>query len=74
MLRSLRFRVPALFLIGIVLSGVIAAGTAVGLFQNYVQDRTRDELRRNASGLAELYVQQATDALDQDRQPLPLSA
>jgi signal transduction histidine kinase len=74
MLRSLRFRVPALFLIGIVLSGVIAAVTAVGLFQNYVQDRTRDELRRNASGLAHLYVQQAKEALDQDRPPVPLSA
>ena len=74
MLRSLRFRVPALFLIGIVLSGVVAAVTAVGLFQNYVQGRSRDELRQNAVGLAHLYVQQALQSIDQDRPPVRLSA
>src|SRR3954471_1191582 len=74
MLRSLRFRVPALFLIGIVLSGVVAAATAVVFFQNYVQSRSRDELRQNAIGLSHLYAQQAIFALDQDRPPVPLSA
>jgi signal transduction histidine kinase len=74
MLRSLRFKVPALFLIGIVLSGVVAAATAVVFFQNYVEDRTRDELQQNAQGLAQTYIDQATAALDQDRPPTPLSA
>jgi signal transduction histidine kinase len=74
MLRSLRFRVPALFLIGIVLSGVVAAATAVVFFQNYVQDRARTELRQNAEGLAATYVQQATASLDEDRPPVKLSA
>jgi signal transduction histidine kinase len=69
MFRSLRFKLPALFLIGIVLSGVIAAATAVGLVQNYVQDRTRAELRQNAAGLADMYETQALEALDQDRPP-----
>jgi signal transduction histidine kinase len=71
--RSLRFKLPALFLIGIVLSGVIAAATAVGLVQNYVEDRTRSELRQNAAGLAHLYETQAIEALDQDRGPVPFA-
>src|SRR3954453_5318084 len=74
MFRSLRFRLPAFFLIGIVLSGVIAAAIAFGLFQNYVQDQTRTELVRNARGLAHLYRQQALNAQDQGRKPVPLSA
>ena len=73
MFRSLRFRLPAFFLIGIVLSGVIAAAIAFGLFQNYVQDRTRNELKRNAAGLAALYEKQAKASLDQNRK-VPLSA
>ena len=74
MLRSLRFRLPALFLIGIVLSGVVSAATAVGLFQNYVESRTRDELRRNAAGLAGLYEEQALQSLDEGRPPaVPLA-
>jgi signal transduction histidine kinase len=72
--RSLRFRLPAFFLIGIVLSGVIAAAIAFGLFQSYVQDRTRDELRRNAKGLAHLYQQQALASQDKGRPPVRLSA
>jgi signal transduction histidine kinase len=72
--RSLRFRLPAFFLIGIVLSGVIAAAIAFGLFQSYVQDRTRSELKRNAAGLAKLYEKQAIAAQDQNRRPVPLSA
>ncbi len=73
-LRSLRFRLPALFLIGIVLSGVVAAATAIGLFQDYVEDRTRAELRRNAAGVARLYAEQAIATLDEDRSPAPFIA
>ena len=69
MLRSLRFRLPALFLLGILLAGVIAAVTAVGLFQDYVEDRTRNELRREARGLADLYAIQAVRTIDEDRPP-----
>src|SRR6266545_2586277 len=35
MLKSLRFRLPALFLLGIVVSGLIATAIALALFQNY---------------------------------------
>jgi signal transduction histidine kinase len=59
MLRSLRFRLPALFLAGIVLSGLITAVIALRLFQNYTQHRLVSELRRDAVGLTELYQAQA---------------
>ena len=59
MLRSLRFRLPALFLVGIVVSGLIAAVIALRLFQSFVQSRLKAELRRDAVGLTELYQEQA---------------
>src|SRR5919201_5565016 len=59
MFRSLRFRLPALFLAGIVVSGLIAATIAFGLFQDAVLDRSRAELRREAAGLTQLYAEQA---------------
>jgi two-component system OmpR family sensor kinase len=59
MFRSLRFRLPALFLAGIVLAGIIATLIAVKLFQNYQRDRKFAEMRREAKGLARLYGEQA---------------
>lgn len=62
MFRSLRFRLPALFLLGIVVSGLIASVIALRLFQSYVIDRSKSELRREATGLTEVFVQQAITA------------
>jgi hypothetical protein len=62
MFRSLRFRLPALFLLGIVVSGLIASVIALRLFQSYVIDRSKKELRREAIGLTEVFVQQAITA------------
>jgi two-component system OmpR family sensor kinase len=62
MLRSLRFRLPALFLLGIVLSGVIAALIALRLFQGYVLTRSKAQLRREAIGLTEVFARQAITA------------
>jgi two-component system OmpR family sensor kinase len=62
MFRSLRFRLPALFLLGIVVSGLIAAVVALRLFQGYVLSRSKSELRREAIGLTEVFVQQAITA------------
>jgi signal transduction histidine kinase len=59
MLRSLRFRLPALFLVGIVVSGLIAAVIALRLFQSFVSSLLTSELRRDAIGLTELYQEQA---------------
>jgi two-component system sensor histidine kinase BaeS len=57
--RSLRFRLPALFLLGVVLAVVIAALIAVQFFQNYTRTRAVEELRAESAGIAQQYVQQA---------------
>jgi signal transduction histidine kinase len=62
MFRSLRFRLPALFLVGIVVSGLVAAVVALRLFQDYVLDRSKAELRREAIGLTEVFARQAITA------------
>ena len=73
MLRSLRFRLPALFLAGIALAGLVSTAIAVGLFQDYVRDRSLADLRREAAGLTQLYAEQAIRAIDEDR-PAPAFA
>jgi signal transduction histidine kinase len=62
MFRSLRFRLPALFLLGIVVSGLIAAVLALRLFQDYVLERSKADLRREAIGLTEVFARQAITA------------
>jgi two-component system sensor histidine kinase BaeS len=57
--RSLRFRLPAIFLAGLVLAGVVASLLAIGLFQDYARDQTIEELRREARGIASLYAENA---------------
>ncbi|MDX6409896.1 MAG: two-component system, OmpR family, sensor kinase [Gaiellaceae bacterium] len=64
MLSSLRFRLPALFLLGIVVSGLVAAVLALRLFQGYVLNRSKADLRREAIGLTEVFAQQAITAND----------
>jgi signal transduction histidine kinase len=63
MLRSLRFQLPALFLLGIVVSGLVSAAIALRLFRDYAQNRARSqayaELAREAKGLTQLYSHQA---------------
>ena len=59
LLRSLRFRLPALFLVGIVLAAVVAALIAVRFFQDYTHTRTAHELRAESAGIVQLYTQQA---------------
>ena len=56
MFRSLRFRLPALFLAGIALAGLVASLIALRLFQDYTRNTTLSELSREAQGLAQLYV------------------
>jgi signal transduction histidine kinase len=69
MFRSLRFKLPALFLAGIALTGIVAAAIAFGLFQDYTRDRTIKQLRREAAGLTALYAKQARRAHDENRPP-----
>jgi two-component system sensor histidine kinase BaeS len=65
---SLRFRLPALFLLGIVLSGIVAALIALRLFQSYTRDQSLVELRREAAGLAQLYAESALRSVDKGQQ------
>jgi signal transduction histidine kinase len=62
--RSLRFRLPALFLAGATLAGLVSTIISIGLFQDYTEDRLRAELRREARGLTALYAEQAARAID----------
>jgi signal transduction histidine kinase len=55
-LRSIRFRLPAFFLASIVLAGIVAAAIAFRLLDSYTLSRARADLRREASGLTELYA------------------
>ncbi|HEY7708247.1 MAG TPA: HAMP domain-containing sensor histidine kinase [Gaiellaceae bacterium] len=67
MFRSLRFRLPAFFLAGAVVAGLVSALIALGFFQDYTEDRLIAELRREARGLATLYAEQAIRSQDADR-------
>ena len=66
-MRSLRYRIPAVFLLGVLVAAIVAAVLAVRLFQDYTRDRTLSELRRQAQGLAELYQEQAIRSVDEAR-------
>src|ERR687884_473717 len=43
MFGSLRFRLPALFLLGIVLAGIVATAISIRFFQNYTRARALAE-------------------------------
>jgi signal transduction histidine kinase len=66
-LNSLRFRLPALFLAGIALSGLVTSLIALRLFQDYTRDASLNELRREARGLAQLYAESAVRAVDEEK-------
>ena len=59
MLGSLRFRLPALFLLGIVLAAVVATLIAVRFFQSNTRTNAVSELRATSAGIVPLYEQQA---------------
>jgi signal transduction histidine kinase len=58
-LRSLRFRLPALFVLGFVVAGVVATLVAVRFFQSYTRTHAATELRGESAGIVRLYEQQA---------------
>jgi len=65
MLGSLRVRLPALFLLGIVLAGILAALISLRLFQTYTRGQSIAELQREAQGLSALYADAALRAADE---------
>jgi len=72
--RSLRFRLPAFFLAGIVVAGIVTALFAIRLFRDYAEDDTLADLRRQAAGLAELYAKQADLSVGQGSDPPEFAA
>jgi signal transduction histidine kinase len=54
--RSLRFRLPALFLAGILISGLVATAVSIRLFQDYTRNRALSDLRRESLGLVKIYA------------------
>ena len=69
MFRSLRFRLPALFLAGVVTAGLVAAAIAFQLLQSYTLNRARADLRRESKGLTQLYAAVVRGSND----PVPVS-
>jgi signal transduction histidine kinase len=75
MFRSLRFRLPALFLAGAALAAAVSTVISIGLFQDYTEDRLLAELRREARGLTTLYAEQARRVVEapEGKEPIPLA-
>jgi signal transduction histidine kinase len=67
--RSLRFRLPTIVLVAVLVAAVITAAVAARLFQDFTRDRTVGELRRQAEGLAQLYRAQADPGGDAPQAP-----
>ena len=65
MFRSLRVRLPLLFLAAIALAFLVASLIALRLFQDYTRTQSLAELRREANGLAELYGESARQSNDE---------
>jgi signal transduction histidine kinase len=59
MFGSLRVRLPALFLLGAVLAGLVAALISIRFFQSYTHQRAVVELRSEGAGIVQLYASQA---------------
>jgi hypothetical protein len=58
-LRSLRFRLPALFVLGIVLAAAVASLIAIRSFQSNTRSHAATELRADSAGIVRLYEQRA---------------
>jgi signal transduction histidine kinase len=64
MFRTLRFRLPALFLAGVIAAGLVSAAIAFQLLESYTLSRARADLRREAAGVTKLYEAQASSSND----------
>jgi signal transduction histidine kinase len=64
-LRSLRFKLPAIFFAGVLVAALVTLAIAVRFFQEDTRTRTLAELERQAEGLAELYTLQANASIDE---------
>jgi two-component system OmpR family sensor kinase len=67
MFRSLRFRLPAFFLAGVALVGIVSTAIAIQLFQQHIRSQSLSELKREARGLTDLYQEAAINSIDEGR-------
>jgi two-component system OmpR family sensor kinase len=67
MFTSLRFRLPAFFLAGVALAGIVSTAIAVQLFQDHIRSQSLSELKREAGGLTQLYRRAAIRSSDEGR-------
>jgi two-component system, OmpR family, sensor kinase len=67
MFQSLRFRLPAFFLAGVALVGIVSTAIAVQLFQQHIRSQSLSELRREAQGFTQLYGRAAIKSSDEGR-------
>jgi two-component system OmpR family sensor kinase len=67
MFRSLRFRLPAFFLAGVALAGIVSTAIAVQLFQDHIRSQSLAELKREARGFTQLYGAAAIKSSDEGR-------
>ncbi|MDQ3859427.1 MAG: HAMP domain-containing histidine kinase [Actinomycetota bacterium] len=71
---SLRFRLPLVFLAGIVVAALVTAIVATRFFQEKTRADTIAELRRQAAELADLYANQAIGTSGEGRRPPAFAA
>lgn len=64
MLGTLRFRLTALFLAAVLVFGLVSIALAVRLFSDVTHSQSVRELKREASGLADLYAESALRSSD----------
>jgi two-component system, OmpR family, sensor kinase len=64
MLGTLRFRLTALFLAAVLVFGLVSIALAVRLFQDVARSESKQELEREAAGLADLYAAAARQSSD----------
>jgi signal transduction histidine kinase len=72
MLGSLRFRLPALLIAGILLAGAASTAIAVRLYQTYTENAAIRDLKREASGIAGLYQAQMEIYIVNRGEPVPI--
>src|SRR4026207_1353011 len=72
-MRSLRFRLPALFLVGVLLAGIVTAIITTRLFQDHFESTAESEtigaLRRQSRELGCLFAEQAVQSVDEGTAP-----
>jgi signal transduction histidine kinase len=73
-MRSLRFRLPALLLAGVLVAGIVMAVIAVGLFQDASERQTVGDLRRQARELASLVAGVSVQGVDAGTAPPTIAA